>query len=215
MTPPRVEVKICGMTSVEAARHAAVEGADFIGLVLFPPSPRSVTIDDARAIAAAVPPGVAKVALTVNADDALIDAAVGLGVEWLQLHGSEPPERVAALRERTGLQVMKAIGVRDAGDLAAIDDFSDVADRILVDAKPPAGAEVPGGHGVAFDWRLIAGRAWTVPWMLAGGLSPDNVAEAIRLTGAPAVDVASGTESAPGVKDLGKISAFIRAARGA
>ena len=211
---PAVEVKICGITSVEAARHAAAEGADFIGLTFFPPSPRAVSADVARGIVATLAPGVARVAVTVDADDELIRAAVRVGVDWLQLHGSEPPERVAELKRATGLSVMKAVGVRDAADLEEIARYAEVADRILVDAKPPAGDPVPGGHGLSFDWRLIAGREWTVPWMLAGGLTPGNVAEAVRLTGAPAVDVASGTESSPGVKDLDKISAFIRAARG-
>ena len=213
--PPGVRVKICGMTSVGAARHAAACGADYVGLVFFPPSPRSLSPDLAREIAASVPPGVAKVALTVNADDDLIAAVTALGVDWLQLHGKEPPERVAQLKARTGLNVMKAIGIRDAGDLDQIERYSPVADQLLIDAKPPQGAAVPGGHGVAFDWRLIAGRDWELPWMLAGGLDTENVAEAIRLTGATQVDVASGTESAPGVKDLDKIAAFIAAAKGA
>ena len=210
-----VRVKICGMTSAGAARHAAACGADYIGLVFFPPSPRSLSQDLAREIAEAIPPDVAKVALIVNADDDLVDAVTAVGVDWLQLHGKEPPERVAQLKARTGLNVMKAIGIRDESDLDQIGRYAPVADQLLIDAKPPQGAAVPGGHGVAFDWQLIAGHDWACPWMLAGGLTPENVAEAIRLTGATQVDVASGTESAPGVKDLDRIAAFIAAAKGA
>ena len=209
-----VEVKICGITTLDAAQHAAAEGADFIGLTLFPPSPRATTPAAAKEILGAMPAGIGRVALTVNADDDLIRAAVAAGVDWLQLHGGEPPERVAEVKATTGLSVMKAVGVRDSDDLALIDRYAGVADRILIDAKPPKNSAVPGGHGVPFDWQLIAGCEWSMPWMLAGGLDPTNVAEAIRLTGATAVDVASGTESAPGVKDLDKISAFIRAAKG-
>ena len=153
-------------------------------------------------LAASVPPGVAKVALTVDADDAALDALLArVPVDMLQLHGHESPERVAEVRARYGLPVMKAVGVAGEEDLPALDDYGRVADQILVDAKPPKGADLPGGNGLAFDWRLIAGRRWPVPWMLAGGLTPENVAEAIRLTGARQVDVSSGVESMPGVKD--------------
>jgi phosphoribosylanthranilate isomerase len=136
-------------------------------------------------------------------------------VDMLQLHGSEAVERVAEVKARFGLPVMKAVGVADVSDLPALDAYSAVVDLLLVDAKPPKGSALPGGNAVAFDWRLIADRKWTVPWMLAGGLTPDNVAEAVRLTGAKMVDVSSGVESAPGTKDLNKIAAFIRAAKGA
>jgi len=208
-------VKICGLTSAEDARTAAKAGADFVGLIFFPPSRRAVSPDRARAILSAVPPGVTQTALLVDPDDALVDAVAALGVDLLQLHGQESPERVADIKTRTGLPAMKAIGVRTAGDLAAIGTYAPVTDRLLIDAKPPEGAAVPGGHGVAFDWRLIAGRDWPLPWMLAGGLTSDNVAEAIRLTGAPAVDVASGVEARPGVKDPDKVRAFVAAAKAA
>jgi phosphoribosylanthranilate isomerase len=132
----------------------------------------------------------------------------------LQLHGHEPPDRVASLRSRHGLPVMKAVGVATADDLPALDAYAAVADQLLVDAKPAPGAALPGGNGVAFDWRLIAGRRWPVPWMLAGGLTPANVAEAVRLTGARQVDVSSGVEAAPGVKDADLIRAFVAAASG-
>ena len=166
-------------------------------------------------LAQAVPPGVAKVALTVNVDDDFLDEIVeGMAVDMLQLHGSESPERVAEVQARYGLPVMKAVGVATEEDLPALLEFGRVADQILVDAKPPKGAELPGGNGLAFDWRLISGRRWPVPWMLAGGLNAGNVAEAIRLTGARQVDVSSGVESAPGMKDESMIADFIRSAQG-
>ena len=161
-----------------------------------------------------MPVGVAKVALVVNADDALLDAITDeVPIDMLQLHGSETPERVAEVRARYGLPVMKAVGVADQSDLEALSSYAKVADQILVDAKPPKGADLPGGNGLSFDWRLIAGRRWPVPWMLAGGLEAGNVAEAIRLTGARQVDVSSGVENAPGQKDAVKIAAFCRAAQ--
>ena len=135
-------------------------------------------------------------------------------VDMLQLHGSEPPGRVSEIKSRYGLPVMKVIGVADAGDLEALDIYARVADQIMVDAKPPKNAVLPGGNGLTFDWRLLAGRRWPVPWMLAGGLTAANVAEAIRLTGADQVDVSSGVETAPGVKDAAMIAAFVKAARG-
>jgi phosphoribosylanthranilate isomerase len=152
------------------------------------------------------------VALTVDADDAALDTLLAtVPVDILQLHGHESPERVAEVRARCGLPVMKAVGVAGEEDLPALEAYARVADQLLVDAKPPKGADLPGGNGLAFDWRLIAGRRWPVPWMLAGGLTPDNVAEAIRLTGARQVDVSSGVESAPGVKDPVRIAAFLKA----
>ena len=158
--------------------------------------------------------GLAKVALVVDAEDAFLDAITeAMPLDMLQLHGHESPDRVAEVRARYGLPVMKAVGVADEGDLAAVFDYSLVADQILVDAKPPKNADLPGGNGLSFDWRLVAQRRWLRPWMLAGGLTPDNVAEAIRLTNARQVDVSSGVESAPGVKDAGRISAFVKAAQ--
>ena len=209
-----VRVKICGVTSAADARMVADAGADYLGMIFVSRSPRAITVDDGRAIAAAVPEGIQRVALTVDADDELISAIRSIGVDWIQMHGTEAPERVAEVRASTGLRVMKAVGVRDAGDLELIDIYAPVADQILVDAKPPKGAAVPGGHGVTFDWRLIADRSWSTPWMLAGGLAPGNVAEAVGLTNASQVDVASGTEAAPGVKDPELVRAFIAAAKG-
>ncbi len=161
-----------------------------------------------------VPAGIARVALTVDASDSQLDGITSaLGVDMLQLHGCENPERVAEIRARFGLPVMKAVGVADESDLPALLEYSRVADQILVDAKPPKDAALPGGNGLTFDWRLIAGRRWAVPWMLAGGLTAGNVTEAVRLTGARVVDVSSGVETAPGVKGTRKIQDFIAAAR--
>lgn len=151
----------------------------------------------------------------VDADDATLDAITeAMPLDMLQLHGHETPDRVAQVRARYGLPVMKAVGVADEGDLAAVFDYSLVADQILLDAKPAKTADLPGGNGLSFDWRLVAQRRWLRPWMLAGGLTPDNVAEAIRLTNARQVDVSSGVESAPGVKDPAKVAAFVTAAMG-
>jgi phosphoribosylanthranilate isomerase len=209
-----VRVKICGLRTAADVAAVAAAGAAYAGFVFFPKSPRHLTLAAAREAALAAPPGLAKVALTVDADDAALDAIVeGVPLDMLQLHGHETPDRVAAVRARYGLPVMKAIGVADEGDLAALIDYSLVADQLLIDAKPPRGAEVPGGNGLSFDWRLLVGRKWLRPWMLAGGLTPENVAAAVRLTGARQVDVSSGVESAPGVKDAARIAAFVAAAQ--
>jgi phosphoribosylanthranilate isomerase len=209
----RTRVKICGLREAAHVEAAVRGGAAYVGFVFFPKSPRNLTFADAARLAAAVPPGVATVALTVDADDAALDALLAeVPVDVLQLHGHESVARVGQVRARFGLPVMKAVGVAGEEDLPALEAYGRVADQLLVDAKPPNGAELPGGNGLAFDWRLIAGRRWPVPWMLAGGLTPDNVAEAIRLTGARQVDVSSGVESAPGVKDAALIAAFLKAA---
>lgn len=212
----RVAVKICGLTSPQTVEWAVSAGAAYVGFVSFPRSPRHLSHDEIAALAQAVPVGVAKVALTVDADDTALDALLAAAaIDVLQLHGHESPARVAEVKARYGLPVMKAVGVADAEDLAALDSYLPVADMILLDAKPPKGADLPGGNGLAFDWRLIEGRDWPKPWMLAGGLTSDTVAEAIRLTGARQVDVSSGVESAPGMKDPTRIAAFIRAAQAA
>ena len=211
---PGIRVKICGLTRPEDVSAVADAGAAYAGFVFFPKSPRNVTIEQARHLAVEVPVGVAKVALVVNADDALLDAiTAAVPLDIMQLHGSESPKRVSEVRSRYGLPVMKAVGVADQEDVAALDLYAEVADQILVDAKPPKNADLPGGNGVSFDWRLISARRWSKPWMLAGGLTPDNVAEAIALTGAKQVDVSSGVETAPGVKDAGVIQEFIQATR--
>ena len=208
-----IRVKICGLRTPADVTAVARAGAAYAGFVFFAKSPRNVTLPEARLAALAAPPGLAKVALTVDADDATLDAIVeAVPLDMLQLHGHESPDRVAQVRARYRLPVMKAIGLADESDLPAIFAFSTVADQILIDAKPPRGADLPGGNGLAFDWRLLAGRRWLRPWMLAGGLTAKNVAEAVRLTGARQVDVSSGVESAPGVKDAARIAAFVAAA---
>jgi phosphoribosylanthranilate isomerase len=211
---PDIRVKVCGLRSPADVEAAAQAGAAYLGFVFFPPSPRYVTLSQAREAALAAPAGLAKVALTVDADDATLDAILGaVPIDMLQLHGHESPARVAEVRARTGLPVIKALGVAEAGDLPAILDYATVADQLLIDAKPPRGAVLPGGNGLSFDWRLLAGRCWLRPWLLAGGLTAVNVAEAVRLTGARQVDVSSGVESAPGVKDAARIAAFAAAVR--
>ena len=188
-------------------------GAAYLGFVFFLPSPRAVSPAEAAALAARAPAGVATVGLFVDPSDEALDATLAaVPLDVIQLHGREAPARVAAIRARHGLPVMKALGVREAADLDVLPALEAVADQILIDAKPPSGAALPGGNGAAFDWRLLAGRAPRRPWMLAGGLSATNAAEAARLTGARQLDVSSGVESSPGVKDPALIAAFLAAA---
>lgn len=209
-----IKVKICGLTRPEHVHWVAEAGAAYAGFVFFPKSPRNLSLGAAREMAIEAPAGLAKVGLVVDADDAALDALMAqVPLDMLQLHGHETPARVAEVRARYGLPVMKAVGIAGADDLALLDDYAAVADQLLVDAKPAGDAVLPGGNGLSFDWRLLAERKyWTRPWMLAGGLTPDNVAEAVRLTGARQLDVSSGVESAPGVKDRGLIAAFVTAA---
>lgn len=210
-----VRVKICGLREPAHVAAAVDAGAAYVGFVFFPRSPRHLELSAAAALAAGVPPGVAKVGLSVNATDADLDAITGaVPLDMLQLHGAESPERVAEVRARYGLPVMKAVGIAGEADLDAVRSYGQVADQLLIDARPPKDAILPGGNGLAFDWRLVARKYWPCPWMLAGGLTAENVAEAIRLTGARQVDVSSGVESAPGVKDEGRIRAFVAAALG-
>jgi phosphoribosylanthranilate isomerase len=207
-------VKICGLSTPEALDVALDAGADMVGFVFFPPSPRSVTPVVARSLGAQVRGRARKVALTVDADDELFEAIVeNLQPDLLQLHGKETPARIAALRKRFGLPLMKAIAVETKSDLAAIETYELVADRLLFDARAPREATRPGGLGKSFDWRLLENLDLKLPFILSGGLDAGNVAEASRVTRAPGVDVSSGVESAPGRKDPDKIRAFIRAAR--
>ncbi|MEO9651455.1 MAG: phosphoribosylanthranilate isomerase [Roseobacter sp.] len=208
-------VKICGLNKPSDVVAATQAGATYVGFVFFPKSPRNVSMALARELTLQTPLGVAKVALTVNADDEFLDVLTqDVPIDMLQLHGSESPERVAQIKARYGLPVMKAIGVADEGDLITIDTYAAVADQLLIDAKPPKNADLPGGNGLSFDWRLLRGRKyWTRPWMLAGGLTPDNVAAAVQLTGAQQVDVSSGVEIAPGEKDANLIADFLNAAQ--
>lgn len=205
-----VSVKICGLTEATGLSAAVEAGARYVGFVFFPKSPRNVTPETAAGLAVQVPLGVAKVGLFVNPDDAALDAVLSrVPLDIIQLHGSESPDRVAEVKSRFGLPVMKAVGISEPQDLDALWDYGLVADMLLIDAKPPQNATLPGGNGLAFDWRLLAGRQILKPWLLAGGLTPANVAEAIRLTRAPGVDVSSGVESAPGVKDPARVRDFI------
>ncbi len=210
--PMGVLVKICGINSVEAADAAVAAQADFAGLVFHTKSPRNLTLDAARALGAHMRGRVRLVTLICDAGDDQIGAIVeALAPDFLQLHGAEPPARVAEIRARFGVPVIKAVAVAEAADIAAAARTE--ADMLLFDAKAPAGAERPGGHGAAFDWKLLRGRSFARPWLLAGGLDAGNVARAIRASGAPAVDVSSGVESAPGVKSPDMIRAFASAAR--
>lgn len=213
MTNP-VSVKICGLATVDDVRACADAGANYMGLVFFEKSPRNITIPAARELALAAPMGLVKVALVVNPSDAELDAITGtVPLDMLQLHGRETPERVAEVKARYGLPVMKAVGIADGDDLPKLESYFGVADQILVDAKPPKGGELPGGNGLSFDWRLIAGRRWPCPWMLAGGLTPENVTEAVTMTGAKQADVSSGVEDAPGQKNAELIEKFVQSSR--
>lgn len=211
---PDVAVKICGVTTAEDITACAKAGARYIGFNFFPKSPRYMPPGQAAAFATDVPMGIAKVGLVVNATDAELDHLTQIvPIDMLQLHGAETPERVMQIKARYGLPIMKVVGIAGANDLAKIDLYTGVADQILIDAKAPKDAILPGGNGLSFDWRLLDGRRWPLPWMLAGGLTPTNVGEAIRRTGATQVDVASGVEAAPGVKTAELIKAFCDAAR--
>jgi phosphoribosylanthranilate isomerase len=209
-----VKVKICGVRTPAIVEEAADAGADFVGLVLFAKSPRHIELEEARVLAAVARGRIGTVAVMVDPEDDLVDGVLAMvGHDFLQLHGSETPERVAAIKARTGLPVMKAIPVADAADLADAGDYAASADYILFDAKPTQDARLPGGNGLPFDWQVLAGLA--PPFALSGGLTPDNVGEAIRLTGASLVDVSSGVERAVGEKDARLVRSFIEAAKAA
>ncbi|MBO6604044.1 MULTISPECIES: phosphoribosylanthranilate isomerase [Paracoccaceae] len=210
-----IAIKFCGLRRPEDVAAAAGAGARYVAFNFFARSPRAVTVAEARELALEVPPGIAKVALVVDAENDFLDRIVDqVPLDMLQLHGAETPARVAEIKARYGLPVMKAVGIATEADLPKLEAYGRVADQLLVDTKPPDDAGLPGGNGLAFDWRLIAGRRWPVPWMLAGGLTPQNAALAVEMTGATQVDVSSGVESAPGVKDAAKIAAFAEALRG-
>ena len=210
-----VTTKICGLSTEEAVAAASAGGVAFLGFVFYPPSPRAVTPRQAARLCTGVPSGIARVGLFVDADDRAIEATLEEApLEMLQFHGSETPDRVAAAKLRFGRPVMKAVAIAGPEDVAGAAPYQDVADFLLFDAKPPRRLDaLPGGNGLAFDWELIAGRSWRVPWMLSGGLTAELLPEAVRISGAAAVDVSSGVESRPGVKDVEKIRAFLAAAR--
>ena len=207
-------VKICGLSTPEAVEAAVAGGAAYVGFVFFAPSPRDIAPTRAAELAApARAAGLKIVAVTVDADDALLDQIMAtLAPELIQLHGAEIPERAAAVRDRTGAGVIKALRVSRADDLGAADSFAHAADQLMFDARAPADALLPGGNGSAFDWTILAGRRFAQPWLLAGGLHAANVGEAVRTSGAAQVDVSSGVERSPGVKDPASIRAFLEAA---
>ena len=214
MTAPMpIDVKICGLTD-EAAVIAAVEGgAAMCGFVFFPASPRHVTPERAAELTKLVPNGTVKVGLVVDATDGLLDAiTAAAGLDMLQLHGAETPERTAEIREKFGFPVMKVLPVQEPGDVDAAKDYESVADRLMFDAKPPQDATRPGGNARAFDWALLKGRTFGLPWILAGGLTAENLADAVEASGAVFVDVSSGVEDAPGLKSPEKIRDFLAVA---
>lgn len=209
-----VTAKICGINDPVAMETAVEAGASHVGLVFYPPSPRAVSPEQAADLATIAGTRVTRTGLFVDPDDALIDEVLArVPLDLLQLHGKESPERVADLKRRTGRKVMKVIRVGSSTDIDGAAAFTDVADWLMFDALPPKDMKnaLPGGNAVAFDWRLLSGREWPLPWMLAGGLTVDNVAEAVRLSGATVVDTSSGVEDAPGRKNSEKIRAFLAA----
>lgn len=209
-----VAVKICGLTNADAIDASVSAGAAFGGLVFHPKSPRFVNMDQARALADHMRGRLQIVALTADLDDGAIgELAKLVRPDFLQLHGGESVPRTADIRARFGLPVIKALAVAEPADLEAVSDYEKAADMLMFDARPPKGAERGGGHGSAFDWKILSGRLFAKPWFLAGGLDPGNVARAIALSGAKLVDVSSGVESAPGVKDAARIRAFVNATK--
>ncbi|MCW9039167.1 MAG: phosphoribosylanthranilate isomerase [Rhodospirillales bacterium] len=210
-----VDVKICGLTTAEAVEAAVTGGARYVGVVFFPPSPRYMRPGQAAELIDMVPEGVTRVGLFVNpGNDDLAEVVSTMRLDMIQLHGKESPARVEAIRQEFGLPVMKAIAVSGAKDIVAAHAYEEAADWLLFDAKPPKHATRPGGNALAFDWELLGGSTFKLPWMLAGGLDSQNLAEAVRLSGAKTVDVSSGVEDRPGHKNLGKVDEFLKAAQG-
>ncbi len=209
--PGPLEIKICGLSTEEAIDHAVAGGATHIGFIFFPKSPRNVTTEQARDLAARARGNVSIVAVTVDASDAELDAIVDvLKPDMLQLHGHETIDRVRDVKTRFGLPVIKAVSIRDGADLRHAASYNGIADRLLLDAKAPAGSELPGGNGVAFDWTLLASALdASMDYMLSGGINENNVVQALEMTGTRAIDVSSGVESAPGRKDPSRITAFL------
>ncbi len=208
-----IRAKICGLSDALSVEAAVQGGAAFIGFNFYPASPRAVSPGQAAELAALVPEGVGKVGLFVDADDAAIDAALAAPLDMLQLHGGETPGRVAQLRTRTGCKIIKNLPVASAADVARAADYYQAADWLMFDARPSKDMKgaLPGGNALAFDWLLLKDRDFPLPWMLAGGLNAGNVAEAVRLSGAQTVDVSSGVEDKPGVKNPAKIAGFLKA----
>ena len=205
-----VRSKLCGLNTVQDIDAAAQAGAAYVGLVFFAKSPRNLDIAEAREVALRVPVGISKVALVVNADNTLLDQiTTSVPLDMLQLHGDESLDRVAEVKARYGLPVMKALGIATSKDVERAQTYAGVADQLLLDAKPMAGQDLPGGNGFSFDWTLLQGQTWSVPWMLAGGLTPANVASAVQLSGAQQVDVSSGIEITPGQKSSELMAEFV------
>lgn len=211
-----VTAKICGLNSADAVAAAAAGGAFFAGFIFYPPSPRDVSPQQASALAAGLAPGILRVGVFVDPEDSDIEAVLAkLPLDLLQLHGKESAERLAAIKDRFRVKLIKAIAVAGEADLRHAGDYFGVADWLMFDAKPPAEMTeaLPGGNALAFDWRLLRARRWPLPWVLSGGLTADNLAEAVRLSGAATVDVSSGVERQPGEKDPAKIRAFLARAQ--
>ncbi|WP_262693777.1 phosphoribosylanthranilate isomerase [Kordiimonas aquimaris] len=209
-----IEVKICGLTTAETAHAAAGAGASYLGFMFFEPSPRHLTFGAARRLNPDLPDGPERIGVFVNANDRFIAEAIdAIDLTWLQLHGSETPEEVARLKDKHSLPVIKAVGVSEPADIEQASAYYDIADAMLFDAKPPKGAALPGGNAVSFPWHIMQEASLPEKWLLAGGLTPDNIAEAVKLSQASILDVSSGVESEPGIKSIPAIEAFLRAAK--
>ncbi len=210
-----IDVKICGLTTPEAVKAAVEAGADYVGFVFYGASPRCVLPGRAASLAAMVPDDVTRVGLVVDADDTTLESVLRkVPLDMLQLHGDETPQRVEEVKADFGLPVIKAVALSEADDLSRARTYEHSADMLLFDAMPPGAANRPGGNALSFDWNLLGGESWAVPWMLAGGLDAENLEIAVKTSGAEAVDVSSGVESAPGVKDPEKIRRFLAKAAG-
>ena len=202
-----IKCKLCGLTSLNDIEAAADAGASYVGFVFFSKSPRNLEIETAKLLVKATPPNITKVGLIVDGDNNFIDNLISaVDLDMLQLHGSENRQRILEIKERYRLPIMKAVGIGDLQDIKKAESYGEVVDQLLLDAKPNPGSDLPGGNGMLFDWELLTNKTWQVPWMLAGGLTPDNVASAIKLSGANQVDVSSGIETA-----LGKNSSYLMA----
>lgn len=210
----KTEIKICGLSTPETLAAVLASGAEHVGFIFFEKSPRHVSLETAARLAEQAHGKAGTVAVTVNADDAFLDRLTGrVQPDMLQLHGSETPDRVAQVKTRYGLPVIKAFAIREAGDLEKLDAYRGIADRFLLDARAPEGSDLPGGNGVSFDWNLLKVLDREIDYMLSGGLNEGNVVEALQVSGARAIDVSSGVEAAPGLKDIAKIAAFIQTVR--
>ena len=206
-----IKCKLCGLTTLDDIDTAAQVGASYIGFVFFEKSPRNLEIQAANILAKSTPRHLTKVGLVVDADNDFLDKLTSsVDLDMLQLHGKESFQRVTEIKARYGLSVMKAVGISNLKELQVAQQYGEVADQLLLDAKPNSNSELPGGNGVSFDWNLLSGSTWTVPWMLAGGLKPNNVASAIKLSGAKQVDVSSGIEMAPGKNNVELMLEFVR-----